>query len=451
MFHRLRRPEKLLSPELEQEYRVACWRRDIYAGIICLAVCAMLLLQALWNDAIIIKLQNSDVFPPPASVASLLFFLRTFSIIYTLALGAWLFRNRRNPSFVAYDILVFIWLFLNTSLIILSETTRPVWYYAGSISQAACVMMLYLVLPQHNLFLRTLPPLLFTVSYFYLYANFKQPPADLGFAALYAGFVIVNILGIIYSHMSHTVDRRRFILSMEKDRLVTLLEQKNRELEREKELVARYEAELRKREVQREKLRTLQAQIKPHFLYNTLSTIAYYCRSQPDQAYKLIGDLSVYLQGAFKLRDEQVEWSNELQLVRAYLAIESSRMEERLTVQIDVQGDFFNCRLPPFTIQPLVENAVRHGLAPLVKGGILKVIAREEANGYYFEVSDDGVGIALEKQIDLLAPRDSDDNIGIGLVNVHERLQGLFDSGLCIDSQPGAGTSVHFSIAKRKA
>lgn len=450
------RPEKLLPPELEQKYRTMCWRQDTYAIMVFLAVCTIFYSLSLWYDAIILYLHDSGAFTVSFSVISLVFALRIASILYALAFGAWLYKHRDLPRFAANDAILFSWMLLNAPLILLSEITRPAWYYIGSVSHIAIVMMLYLVLPQHNLFLRILTPLLFTAGYFFIYANVKQPLPHFGFSAIYLGFIVANILGIAVSHTTHTIKRRQFALDQEKDRLVTLLaggkealEQKNRELEREKELVARYETELRKREVQREKMRTLQAQIKPHFLYNTLSTIAYYCRNRPEQAYTLIGDLSVYLQGAFKLRDGQIALENELELVRAYLAIEAARMEDRLKTEFEVAGDFSGCRLPPFTIQPLVENAVRHGLSPLPAGGVVKVIVREEADRYYFAVTDNGAGISAEKQAKLLSPREKDSDSGIGLANVHERLLDLYGSGLDIASHSGGGVSVSFSIPKK--
>lgn len=453
---RLHCPEKLLSEELEQKYRAACWRRDIYTAMICQGVCLAFLFLSLWYDMIILQSPEIGTGIFFVSIISLISALRIISIVFTLILMVWLYKSRNHFRFAAYDKYVFTWLLLNAGLVLLAEFTRPVWYYVGAVSHTALVMMLYLVLPLHSLILRILTPLLFTAAYFFIYANFKSPVPLLGFSGIYLGFILINILGIIVSSMTHSSNRRQFVLDLEKDQLVTLLaegkeklEQKNRELEREKELVACYEAEMRKQEVQREKMRTLQAQIKPHFLYNTLSTIGYYCRHQPEQAYALINDLSIYLQGSFKLHNEQIPLEHELELVQAYLGIESARMEDRLKVEFAITGDFSRCRLPPFTIQPLVENAVRHGLAPQPEGGVLKVIAREEEDCYYLAVSDNGVGIAKEKQVVLLSPRDKDSNGGIGLANVHERLVTLCGSGLNIDSRVKGGTTVSFTIAKR--
>lgn len=444
----------MLSPQLEQQYRAKCWHRDVNVGLLALSICAVLLFQALWNDAIMISNYNAGVFTIQRSVVA----ARLIIIIYTVVLGGWLFTKRHIPSFSTYEILLLIWQFLNGALIIFADFSRPPEYYGGATSQVVGLLIVYLVLPQHNMFLRTLPPLLCTLCYLYIYAFYKIPPPYVGFTSIYFGFISVNIMGIIFSHLAHSFARRQFVLNLEKDQLVqllakekTALEEKKKELEQEKELVARYQEKLRQQEVQREKLQKLQAQIKPHFLYNTLSTIAYYCRSQPEQAYKLIGDLSIYLQSTFKLQKEEVAWEQELELVRAYLAIEAVRMEERLTIHYKLTGNFTNCYLPPFTIQPLVENAVRHGLAPLVKGGVLEVSGREEAAAYYFVVRDNGTGILPEKQADLLVPWDKENQVGIGLANVHQRLQGLYGRGLSIDSQVGKGTAVSFFIPKKHA
>ncbi|SMC69773.1 sensor histidine kinase [Sporomusa malonica] len=452
----LQRPEWQLSAAQEQEYRANCWRRDSYAGAISIFIIVGLLFSTFWGDILIVKYYDLGISAASIYTVFLLIGLRAFVTLFTLALGIWLYKHRHRPRYETYDVFLFVWMLLLVPMMLLSETTRPTTYYTGSIFHLGLVIMMYIVLPQQNLYFRTLPPLLFTTGFIYIYSSMKQPPAYFGFASIYAVFIMANLVGFVVSYMTFTMERQRFALDREKDRLVSLLaqgkeelEQKNRELMREKELVASYEADLRKQEVQREKMRTLQAQIKPHFLYNTLSTIAYYCRKQPEQAYSLIGDLSVYLQGAFKLHTEQINLENELQLVRAYLSIESARMEERLKTEFEVEGDFTACRLPPFTLQPLAENAVRHGLAPVVTGGTLKIVAKEEADCYLFEVIDNGTGITEEKQADLLAPHKRDNDSGIGLANVHERLMGLYGSGLRIHSQVGSGTSISFCILKR--
>lgn len=178
-----------------------------------------------------------------------------------------------------------------------------------------------------------------------------------------------------------------------------------------------------------------QAQIAPHFLYNALSAIAMYCRTEPDKASKLILDLSFFLRKAydFKSIKSLVPLEHELELIDAYVHIEQARFGERLRVYYDLDGVPAAQLIPPLILQPLIENAINHGIMKRVAGGTVTVKAVHEGDNIHFEVVDDGVGI-------------SELQYGVGLENIHSRLKKLYQSGLAVNRNEFGGTTVSFQI-----
>ncbi|MDT8899699.1 sensor histidine kinase [Anaeroselena agilis] len=229
------------------------------------------------------------------------------------------------------------------------------------------------------------------------------------------------------------------------------LEESNRNLQREKEAAAFYEAELRKHQVERAELKALQAQIKPHFLQNTLGAIGHFCRVDSAKAQQLLRDLAAYLRGTFELTADCVPLAEEMKVVRAYLDIESVRLGPRLDVRCELEGDLSVCMIPPFTLQPLVENAVRHGIAPRREGGVIRISIRETDDGFVVAVEDDGVGMPG----DLLHHFSSGsfetrrDGLGLGLFSVDRRLRSMFGEGLKVVGAGGLGTRVSFFVPRR--
>lgn len=187
----------------------------------------------------------------------------------------------------------------------------------------------------------------------------------------------------------------------------------------------------------------LRAQIKPHFLYNALNTIVGICPRDPRKASLLLTELSHYLRGSFDFQSRQkfVRLRDEMELVQSYVAIEKARFEDRLEVVYD-WDESVDGLLPPLSIQPLVENAIRHGVLKKVEGGTVVVrISRDEA-GIRIAVEDDGTGIPAEKlHMDRLAEAG-----GVGLTNIDQRLRRLYGTGLVIESRVGHGTSVIVTI-----
>ncbi|WP_091035415.1 ATP-binding protein [Paenibacillus sp. CF095] len=190
----------------------------------------------------------------------------------------------------------------------------------------------------------------------------------------------------------------------------------------------------------------LQAQIQPHFLFNTLNSLMVLSDIDTEHMRKLGEAFSSYLRISFNYLNtgELVKLSYELELVEAYLFIEKTRFEDRLSVVLNVEPDL-PLLLPPLSIQPLIENAVRHGLLSRNVGGTVCLsITRHE--GYTrIEVKDNGKGMEPEKVAELLHATPGGKG-GIGIVNTNRRLLQRYGQGLSIVSEPGEGTMVSFDI-----
>jgi len=191
----------------------------------------------------------------------------------------------------------------------------------------------------------------------------------------------------------------------------------------------------------------LQAQIHPHFLFNTLNSIMALSDIDQERMRKLGDSFTAYLRISYDFLNSQrlAPLSHELELVRAYLYIEKERFEERLSVDWQVDP-LLDPLIPPLTLQPLVENAVKHGLLSRSRGGHLLIrIERQADDSVLFEVQDDGIGMDDAKVAQLFA-RDPLRPSGIGLRNTNRRLLQLYGQGLTIRSKPGEGTTVSFVI-----
>ncbi|MBB4078665.1 signal transduction histidine kinase [Lewinella aquimaris] len=184
-------------------------------------------------------------------------------------------------------------------------------------------------------------------------------------------------------------------------------------------------------------LSALKAQLNPHFLYNAFNTISASTGPGQERTRDMIAQLSDLFRYQLRAnRENQLPLRSELQFVTDYLALERARFGDRLTYEISV-GDpkLYDALLPPLLLQPLVENAVRHGLLPLMEGGSIRITARMESDRLSLSVTDDGAGFILEEV-----------SYGYGIQNTRRRLALLFDADLIISSSPGRGTTCTFSI-----
>lgn len=188
------------------------------------------------------------------------------------------------------------------------------------------------------------------------------------------------------------------------------------------------------------RLKALQAQIRPHFLYNTLNTIGYLVRTQPEDARALIARLADFYRATLRDDSAVAPLAEELQTLEIYLSIERARMGDRLTVRVTATEDAKAAPLPPLLLQPLVENAVQHGISPKPEGGAIEVDARVEGGRLVVTVIDDGVGFG-------------DAALGTGLSNVKARVLGREVPGVFQigprrgpGPEPAAGTQVRVEL-----
>jgi len=196
-------------------------------------------------------------------------------------------------------------------------------------------------------------------------------------------------------------------------------------------------------------IRRLQAQINPHFLFNSLNTIASFCRTAPNQARELLLDLSRYMRRNLDSSRGLIKLSDEIEQTSAYLAIEQARFGARIRAEIDLGPQAEDCLTPPLIIQPLVENAVRHGILPKPEGGLVKLTAWREDGHLLVEVHDDGVGMHQEQVRAITSAVELDSlTEGIGARNSNQRLVQLYGPayGMLVMSAPGQGTSITLRI-----
>ncbi|MDK2856303.1 MAG: two-component system, LytTR family, sensor histidine kinase LytS [Bacillota bacterium] len=193
-------------------------------------------------------------------------------------------------------------------------------------------------------------------------------------------------------------------------------------------------------------LTALQAQINPHFLFNAINTIVSFCRTDPNTARRLLLDLAAYFRRNLERAGHFCTLEEELAHVHAYLALEQARFGSKLKLVEEVPPELKEVRLPRLTLEPLVENAVKHGIAPLPEGGTVLIRAQRRPEGVHFTVADSGVGMKAATLAEVL--RGCPASGGIGICNVAERLKSIYGSeyGLKIESAPGKGTRVSFFI-----
>lgn len=189
----------------------------------------------------------------------------------------------------------------------------------------------------------------------------------------------------------------------------------------------------------------LQAQINPHFLNNTLSVISSMITRDPEEAKNLIANLAEHLANScyFDSTSIMVALDKELESVNTYVAVEKARFREKLNFRV-VCESIPKVNVPRLILQPLVENAIRHGILKKAEGGNVWLKIRSEGGKVYFAIEDDGVGMR-EERIEVLE-MSADQKAGIGLLNIHKRLLKHYGEGLKITSVRGKGTSVTFSL-----
>ncbi|MCY0878991.1 MAG: histidine kinase [Firmicutes bacterium] len=198
------------------------------------------------------------------------------------------------------------------------------------------------------------------------------------------------------------------------------------------------------------RLEALQAQIRPHFLFNVLNTIIAFSRTDPDRARDLLIELAAFFRRSLQHRGPTIPLRDEIEYVNTYLTLERARFGERLYYRVRVDPRALDVPVPILTLQPLVENAVVHGLSQREGPGTVSVTARLHNDRLVIYVSDNGVGIPRAKQYEIFE-MGRGSGMGVGLSNVAERMMGLYGPQyhLKLRSREGGGTTVRLTIPLR--
>ena len=197
------------------------------------------------------------------------------------------------------------------------------------------------------------------------------------------------------------------------------------------------------RQLTESRIATMISQIQPHFIYNSLNSIYYLCAKDTHMAQQAINDFSDYLQRSLHAidRTSPISFEEELKHVKTYLKLEQMRFGEDVNVVYHIETTAFF--VPALSVQPLVENAVKHGICPKDDGGTVTLTARERAEYFEIIVDDDGVGFDPEQESE-------GKETHIGIKNVRQRLQMMCNATLEIESEPGKGTTSTIRIPKEK-
>ena len=195
-------------------------------------------------------------------------------------------------------------------------------------------------------------------------------------------------------------------------------------------------------ELTESRISTMMSQIRPHFIYNTLGSIEQLCSIDPPKAGELVHNFAKYLRGNFGELDnpKPILMSQEMEHVRHYISIENVRFPD-MTFSFEMNSDDFH--IPALTIQPIVENAIKHGLMKLSKGGTIRVVSYETESHYCVSVEDDGVGFDTDVLLD--------ERKHVGIRNIRGRLKAMVNGTLEIESRVGIGTTVLIKIPKEVA
>ena len=188
-------------------------------------------------------------------------------------------------------------------------------------------------------------------------------------------------------------------------------------------------------------IKIMLSQIKPHFIYNSLSAISTLITVDPEKAQKSLDEFTEYLRINLSSLTETnlIPFSDELRHIETYIALEKMRFNDRIKVIYDIGTTDF--MVPPLTIQPLVENAIKHGILKKIEGGVITLTTYESSTGFIIEVKDDGVGFDINKI-------NFDENKHFGLKNISYRISKMCDGDLNISSKIGVGTKITVTFKK---
>ncbi|MBQ4111168.1 MAG: histidine kinase [Clostridia bacterium] len=254
-----------------------------------------------------------------------------------------------------------------------------------------------------------------------LFANHTPVVSRISFVS----YTVLPVVGIIWDQVTHGISLTYVTLALSALAIYTGI------------FIRRQD------EYDRQEKALMISQINPHFTYNTLTAIASMCDSSPRQAKSLTIDFARYLRHNLDTLtcSDTIPFEKELEHVECYLRIEKARFRERLNVVYSIQCTDF--RIPPLTVQPLVENAVKHGITKKAAGGTVRISAFSDEKHYVVEIIDDGVGFHTET-----ASGKGDGHVGLS--NVESRVKRMCRGTLDMKSTPGVGTRVTLTIPRRK-
>ncbi len=201
--------------------------------------------------------------------------------------------------------------------------------------------------------------------------------------------------------------------------------------------------------LRRTELALLQAQINPHFLYNTMDTIIWLIEAERSaDAVEMVSNLSSFFRHSLSRGEDVITLREEERHVLSYLQIQHVRYKDILSYTVAIDSALQNAVIPKLTLQPLVENALYHGIKLKRRGGHIRIEGRREGERIILSVSDDGIGISAERLAHLRRSMESDERVGFGVSAVNQRLRLFFgeEYGLTFDSEEGAGTTVTVRI-----
>ncbi len=225
---------------------------------------------------------------------------------------------------------------------------------------------------------------------------------------------------------------------------VLILEQRRDLIQQQEEIVTRDMKLARERElVDDMKIRLIISQIKPHFMFNVLNSIYYLIGSSPSKAQAAIDSFSDYLRGNMAALESRgcIPFVQEMEHVKSYLRLEEMRFQDDLKVIYDIKTLDFE--LPAFSVEPIVENAVKHGVGKKEDGGYVRIVSEETDDGYMIRIEDDGVGFDIDDV-------QNDGKLHVGIANVRKRIETIVGGTLTIDSGIGKGTCVTIFIPKNQ-
>ncbi|MCK2243193.1 MULTISPECIES: histidine kinase [unclassified Crossiella] len=199
-------------------------------------------------------------------------------------------------------------------------------------------------------------------------------------------------------------------------------------------------------------MQALRAQISPHFIYNSLATIAAFVRTDPERARELLLDFADFTRHSFRKHGEFTTLADELRAIHQYLTLAIARSGDKLAVTFQVAPEVLPVAVPFLCLQPLVENAVQHGLSGRDMSGRVTILARDAGAEAEIVIEDDGAGMDPETLRGILAGAGAPSE-GIGMANVDERLRQVYgdDYGLVVETALGAGTKVRVRVPKYRA